>query len=99
MLLLRLLLRTAFRHRLRTGLTIVGLVVAVCAFGLLRTLVDAWYAGVAASSGTRLVTRSAVSLTFSWRRSFHGPCVRILTDGSSSATLVQRRCSPIADGT
>jgi putative ABC transport system permease protein len=64
MLLLRLLLRNAFRHRLRTGLTIVGLVVAVCAFGLLRTLVDAWYAGVAASSGTRLVTRSSVSLTF-----------------------------------
>jgi putative ABC transport system permease protein len=64
MLLLRLLLRNAFRHRLRTGLTIVGLVVAVCAFGLLRTLVDAWYAGVVASSGTRLITRSAVSLTF-----------------------------------
>jgi putative ABC transport system permease protein len=64
MLLLRLLLRNAFRHRLRTGLTIVGLVVAVCAFGLLRTLVEAWYAGVAASSSTRLVTRSAVSLTF-----------------------------------
>ncbi|MEK8033199.1 ABC transporter permease [Ideonella sp. DXS29W] len=64
MFLLKLLLRNAFRHRLRTGLTIVGLVVAVCAFGLLRTLVDAWYAGVAASSSTRLVTRSAVSLTF-----------------------------------
>lgn len=64
MFLLKLLLLNAFRHRLRTALTIVGLVVAVCAFGLLRTLVDAWYAGVAASSSTRLVTRSAVSLTF-----------------------------------
>lgn len=64
MFLLKLLLRNAFRHKLRTGLTIVGLVVAVCAFGLLRTLVDAWYAGVAASSSTRLVTRSSVSLTF-----------------------------------
>jgi putative ABC transport system permease protein len=62
--LLKLLLRNAFRHRLRTGLTIVGLVVAVTAFGLLRTLVDAWYAGVAASSSTRLVSRNAVSLTF-----------------------------------
>jgi putative ABC transport system permease protein len=60
----RLLLRNAFRHRLRTALTIVGLVVAVSAFGLLRTLIDAWYAGVQASSSTRLVTRSAVSLTF-----------------------------------
>jgi len=60
----RLLLRNAFRHRLRTALTIVGLVVAIGAFGLLRTLVDAWYAGVEASSSTRLVTRHAVSLTF-----------------------------------
>lgn len=64
MFVFRLLLRNAFRHRLRTALTIVGLVVAVCAFGLLRTLIDAWYAGVQASSSTRLVTRSAVSLTF-----------------------------------
>jgi putative ABC transport system permease protein len=61
---IRLLLRNAFRHRLRTALTIVGLVVAVGAFGLLRTLIDAWYAGVEASSSTRLISRSAVSLTF-----------------------------------
>jgi putative ABC transport system permease protein len=64
MFLLRLLLKNAFRHRLRTLLTMVGLVVAICAFGLLRTIVDAWYAGVNASSSTRLVTRSAISLTF-----------------------------------
>jgi putative ABC transport system permease protein len=63
-MLFKLLLRNAFRHKLRTLLTMVGLVVAVCAFGLLRTLVDAWYAGVEASSSTRLMTRSAVSLTF-----------------------------------
>lgn len=43
---LRLLLRNAFRHKLRTLLTLVGLVVAISAFGLLRTIVDAWYAGV-----------------------------------------------------
>jgi putative ABC transport system permease protein len=61
--LLRLLLRNAFRHRLRTVLTLLGLVVAVCAFGLLRTIVDAWYAGAEASSSTRLITRSATSLT------------------------------------
>lgn len=64
MFLLKLLLLNAFRHRLRTGLTILGLVVAVCAFGLLRTLIDAWHAGVEASSSARLITRSAVSLTF-----------------------------------
>jgi len=64
MFLLRLLLKNAFRHKLRTALTLVGLVVAIGAFGLLRTLIGAWYAGVEASSSTRLVTRSAVSLTF-----------------------------------
>ena len=63
MFLFRLLLKNAFRHRLRTALTMLGLVVAVCAFGLLRTIVDAWYAGAEASSSTRLVTRSATSLT------------------------------------
>jgi putative ABC transport system permease protein len=60
-----LVLRNAFRHKLRTTLTIVGLIVAVVAFGLLRTIVDAWYAGANASSSARLVTRSSVSLVFS----------------------------------
>jgi putative ABC transport system permease protein len=64
MFILKLLLRNAFRHQLRTLLTMVGLVVAICAFGLLRTVVDAWYAGVEGSSSTRLVTRNAISLTF-----------------------------------
>ena len=64
MFLLRLLLKNAFRHRLRTLLTMVGLVVAICAFGLLRTIVDAWYNGVEGTSSTRLVTRNAISLTF-----------------------------------
>ncbi len=64
MFLFKLLLKNAFRHKLRTGLTMVGLVVAICAFGLLRTIVDAWYAGVEGSSSTRLVVRSNVSLTF-----------------------------------
>lgn len=64
MFLFRLLLKNAFRHRLRTLLTMFGLIVAVCAFGLLRTIVDAWYNGVDATSSTRLVTRNAISLTF-----------------------------------
>ncbi|MFY7867588.1 ABC transporter permease [Roseateles sp.] len=64
MFLFKLLLKNAFRHKLRTLLTLVGLVVAICAFGLLRTIIDAWYAGVEGSSSTRLVTRSAISLTF-----------------------------------
>ena len=64
MFLFKLLLKNAFRHKLRTALTMVGLVVAICAFGLLRTIVDAWYAGVENSSSTRLITRSNISLTF-----------------------------------
>ncbi len=59
-----LVLRNAFRHKLRTILTIVGIVVAISAFGMLRTIVDAWYAGVEASSAARLVTRNAISLVF-----------------------------------
>src|SRR6476469_2064112 len=60
-----LVLRNAFRHKLRTTLTIVGIIVAITAFGMLRTIVDAWYAGANASSSARLVTRSSVSLVFS----------------------------------
>ncbi|MFP5258142.1 MAG: ABC transporter permease [Acidobacteriota bacterium] len=63
MLLLRLILKNAFRHRLRSVLTIVGITVALLAFGLLRTVLDAWYAGVSASSANRLVTRNAISIT------------------------------------
>ncbi|HSD00281.1 MAG TPA: ABC transporter permease [Casimicrobiaceae bacterium] len=59
-----IVLRNAFRHKLRTTLTIVGIIVAISAFGLLRTIVDAWYAGANASSSARLVTRSSVSLVF-----------------------------------
>ena len=59
-----LVLKNAFRHKLRTTLTIVGIVVAITAFGLLRTIVDAWYAGAEATSSARLVTRNAISLVF-----------------------------------
>jgi len=61
---LYLVIRNALRHKLRTALTVVGIVVAIVAFGLLRTIVDAWYAGANASSSARLVTRSSVSLVF-----------------------------------
>ena len=59
-----LVLKNVFRHKLRTTLTIVGIVVAITAFGLLRTIVDAWYAGANASSSARLITRNSVSLVF-----------------------------------
>jgi putative ABC transport system permease protein len=62
---LKLVVRNVFRARLRSALTIVGLVIAVLAFGLLQTVVRAWYAGADAASATRLITRNAISLTFS----------------------------------
>jgi putative ABC transport system permease protein len=65
MLLLKLLSRNAFRHPLRTLLTIFGITVAILAFGLLQTVVTAWYAGANASSSTRLISRNAISLIFS----------------------------------
>ncbi len=65
MFFLKLLIRNAFRHRLRTLLTIVGIAIAILSFGMLRTVVAAWYAGVNASSANRLITRNAISLVFS----------------------------------
>ena len=62
MYLLKLILRNALRHKLRTLLTVLGLLVAVLSFGLLQTVVDAWYTGANSAAPDRLVTRSAVSL-------------------------------------
>ena len=64
MFILKILIRNAFRHKLRTLLTILGITVAILAFGLLRTFINAWYGGVEASSASRLVTRSSISLIF-----------------------------------
>lgn len=65
MFILKILVRNALRHRLRTLLTVLGITVALLSFGLLRTVVTAWYAGVNASSANRLVMRNSVSLVFS----------------------------------
>jgi putative ABC transport system permease protein len=62
--LIKLIFRNTLRQRLRTILTLVGMAVAILAFCLLRTVVDAWYAGVAGSAPDRLVTRNSISLIF-----------------------------------
>lgn len=64
MFFLKLVFLNAFRARLRAGLTVLGIVIAVVAFGLLQTVVNAWYATADAASPTRLVTRNAISLVF-----------------------------------
>lgn len=64
MFILKLLTRNAFRRKLRSLLTVTGIAIAILSFGLLRTVVSAWYAGVNASSATRLISRNAISLVF-----------------------------------
>ncbi|MGD8781629.1 MAG: ABC transporter permease [Ignavibacteria bacterium] len=64
MRILKLILKNSLRHKLRTFLTIMGIAIAVIAFGILRTVVTAWYAGVEASAANRLITRQAVSFIF-----------------------------------
>lgn len=61
---LKLIFKNAFRHKLRTFLTILGVAIAILSFGLLRTIISTWYLGVEQSSATRLVTRNAISLIF-----------------------------------
>ncbi|MBD3402270.1 FtsX-like permease family protein [candidate division GN15 bacterium] len=64
MRLLKIIYRNTLRHWLRTSLTVLGLAIAVVAFIVIRTTIDAWYAQSEAASPDRLITRHAVSLTF-----------------------------------
>ena len=45
-------------------MTIFGLIVATLSYGLLSTVVDAWYAGAEGASNARLIVRSSTSLIF-----------------------------------
>jgi putative ABC transport system permease protein len=60
----KLILRNIFRHKLRAILTILGIAIAVSAFGFIRTVINAWYIGVETSSSNRLITRSSISIAF-----------------------------------
>lgn len=60
----KLIFKNALRHKLRTLLTILGITIAVIAFGLLRTVVTVWYSSVDAAAANRLITRQAVSFIF-----------------------------------
>ena len=73
MFVLRLVLKNAGRHRLRTLLTIAGIGIAVMSFGLMRTIVTAWYAGVEASAVNRMITRHAVSFIFPLPLAYRDP--------------------------
>jgi putative ABC transport system permease protein len=60
----KLVVRNTFRQKLRTGLTIFGMAVAILAFCLLDTVIEAWYVGVNSASPDRLVSRNSVSMIF-----------------------------------
>jgi putative ABC transport system permease protein len=62
--LLKFILRNVLRHKVRAGLTVLGLAVALVAFGVLSTVVGAWYAAADKAAPTRLVARNGVSLAF-----------------------------------
>ncbi|MFH1699451.1 MAG: FtsX-like permease family protein [Candidatus Zixiibacteriota bacterium] len=61
---LKLVRKNSFRQKLRTFLTILGLALAIMAFGLIRTFINAWYSGARAAAPDRLITRHAVSIIF-----------------------------------
>lgn len=60
----KLIFKNALRHKLRTILTVLGIAIAVIAFGILRTVVTSWSAGVEASASNRLIARQAISFIF-----------------------------------
>jgi putative ABC transport system permease protein len=59
-----LIFKSAFRNRLRTGLTAVGVAVAIIAFVFLRTFVGLFYAGADAAASDRMITRNKISIIF-----------------------------------
>ncbi len=84
MIILKMILKNAFRRKVRTGLTVLAFAIAILAFGLLRTVISAWYTGVEASSASRLVVRNAVSLIFPLPLSYYDKIRH--TDGVSTAS-------------
>jgi putative ABC transport system permease protein len=77
MRILKLIYKNTLRHKLRSSLTILGIAIAVIAFGLLRTVVTAWSVGVEASAVDRLITRHSVSFIFPLPYSYRDKIAKI----------------------
>jgi len=87
MILPKMILKNAFRRKVRTLLTILATAVAILAFGLLRTVITTWYGAAETTAADRLVTRNSVSLIFPLPLSYyekirHVEGVREVTYGS-----------------
>ncbi|RPI05767.1 MAG: ABC transporter permease [Ignavibacteriae bacterium] len=74
---LKLIFKNSLRHKLRTSLTILGLAIAVMAFGVLRTVLDMWNEGVEAAAANRLIARQAVSFIFPLPYSYRDKIAKI----------------------
>jgi putative ABC transport system permease protein len=73
----KLIFKNALRHKLRTFLTILGMAIAVMAFGVLRTVVDMYYEGLEATAANRLITRQSVSYIFPLPYSYRDQIAKI----------------------
>jgi putative ABC transport system permease protein len=73
----KLISRNALRHALRTSLTILGVAIAVTAFCVIRSAIDAWYLNSRSAAPDRLISRNAVSLAFSMPISYKEKIERI----------------------
>lgn len=82
-----LVLRNTFRHPLRTFLTTLGIAIALLAFFMIRTFLNAWHEAISESAQDRLVTRNAMSLVFPLPKSYQNriaaaPGIEMVTSGS-----------------
>ncbi len=84
MKLLKLIVKNSMRHKLRTFLTILGLALAVMAFGLIRTFINAWYAGARAASPDRIITRHSASIMFELPLAYKDQILKV--DGVENVT-------------
>jgi putative ABC transport system permease protein len=73
----KLIFKNALRHKLRTSLTILGMAIAVMAFGVLRTVVEMYYEGLEATAANRLITRQSVSYIFPLPYSYRDQIAKI----------------------
>ncbi|MDI6804968.1 MAG: ABC transporter permease [Bacteroidota bacterium] len=81
---LKLIIKNMLRHKLRTFLTVLGISLAISAFGLIRTVVTAWNAGVEATAADRLITRHSVSFIFPLPLSYRDKIAKV--EGIESLT-------------
>ena len=92
---LKLVFRNIFRHKLRSFLTMLGLVVAILAFGLLQTVVDAWYAGADMPSQVRMNTSESKSRRSGVGRERQTSAMRVGPDAAGRSRRILRTTSSV----